>query len=100
MLLVGMMLWRLSFIVSYFVSINIVALCAYGFDKKTAGSSWVRVPEKLLHVLSLAGGSPAALLAQRVFRHKTIKTCFQVVYWLIVCVQLVLILMVSWWVNG
>ena len=95
-----MILGPLNFIAAYFASVNIVTLCAYGFDKKIAGSSWVRVPEKVLHVLSLAGGSPAALLAQRVFRHKTIKTRFQVVYWLIVFVQLVVILMVSWWVNG
>ncbi len=91
-----MILGQLNIIVTYFLSINITTFCIYGYDKKIASSSWVRVPEKLLHALSLAGGSPGALIAQRLFRHKTVKSSFQIVYWSIVCIQLVIIAIVAW----
>lgn len=46
-----------------------------------AGRGYRRVPESHLHLLSLAGGWPGALIAQPVFRHKTIKQPFQGVFW-------------------
>jgi uncharacterized membrane protein YsdA (DUF1294 family) len=82
----------LSIIISYLISINLVIFLYYGFDKLIAGSESVRVPELLLHSLALAGGSPAGLLAQKLFRHKTIKTSFQIIYWLIVILQIILII--------
>ncbi|WP_147463771.1 DUF1294 domain-containing protein, partial [Pseudomonas amygdali] len=36
------------------------------------------------------GGWPGALLAQQVFRHKTRKVSFQIVFWLIVLAHQVL----------
>ena len=95
-LFIGMVLWRLNFVIAYFMAINVVTFCAYGYDKKLSSSSWVRVPEKLLHALSLTGGSPGALMAQRLFRHKTVKASFQIVYWAIVVIQLAIIFMVVW----
>ena len=91
-----MILYQLHVVVAYFLSINLTTFCVYGYDKKIALSSWVRVPEKLLHTLSLVGGSPAALIAQRLFRHKTIKSSFQTIYWSIVCIQLVILVIVAW----
>lgn len=37
-----------------------------------------------LHAVELLGGWPGALLAQQLLRHKTKKTSYQVVFWLIV----------------
>ncbi len=85
----------LSIIISYFISINLVTFLYYGFDKMIAGSESVRIPELVLHSLALAGGSPAGLLAQKLFRHKTIKTSFQITYWVIVILQIILILWLS-----
>jgi uncharacterized membrane protein YsdA (DUF1294 family) len=48
------------------------------------------VPEVVLHGLALAGGSPAALLAMRLFRHKTAKSGFRFVFWVIVAAQALL----------
>lgn len=76
---------------AYFIAINLVTLLAYGYDKKIAGSSILRVPERVLHALALLGGSIGALAAQRWFRHKTVKQSFRIVYWLIVLVQIVLV---------
>ena len=85
----------LSIIISYLISINLVTFLYYGFDKMIAGSESVRIPELVLHSLALAGGSPAGLLAQKLFRHKTIKTSFQITYWAIVILQIILILWLS-----
>ena len=38
----------------------------------------------MLHLTELAGGWAAAFLAQRLYRHKSIKTSYQLSYWVIV----------------
>ena len=63
---------------------SVVAFALYGYDKKQARHSGQRTPEKLLHATELLGGWPGALLAQQVFRHKTRKFSYQLVFWLIV----------------
>lgn len=73
---------------AYLVAVNLVTFLFYGYDKLIAGTSLLRIPEAILHALAVAGGSPAGLVAQRVFRHKTVKGSFQLVYWLIVVLQL------------
>jgi uncharacterized membrane protein YsdA (DUF1294 family) len=78
----------------WFLAINGVALGYYGLDKRAARRQQLRVPEHALHVLALLGGSAGALLGQRLFRHKTAKPSFQVVFWTIAIAQLVLL---CWW---
>ncbi len=64
--------------------VSLVTFVLYGWDKRKAqGDGW-RVPEARLHLLELVGGWPGALIGQRVFRHKTSKLSFQVVFWLMV----------------
>jgi len=83
----------LHIVVSYIVSINLSTFLFYGYDKLIAGSSLLRVPEWVLHGLSMGGGSPAGLIAQKVFRHKTIKGSFQFVYWAIVVIQAIILVL-------
>jgi uncharacterized membrane protein YsdA (DUF1294 family)/cold shock CspA family protein len=78
---------KIHLILAYLTSINFATFLLYGYDKFIASSDKLRVPELNLQVLSLLGGSPAALAAQKIFRHKTIKSSFQLVYWAIVFVQ-------------
>lgn len=61
-----------------------VAFAAYRSDKHRAERGDSRVPESTLHLLSLLGGWPGALLAQQRYRHKTAKLSFQLIFWLIV----------------
>lgn len=63
---------------------SVIAFALYGYDKKQARVDAQRTPEKLLHATELLGGWPGALLAQQVFRHKTRKFSYQLVFWLIV----------------
>ncbi|WLH15336.1 DUF1294 domain-containing protein [Pseudomonas hefeiensis] len=64
--------------------VSMVAFLLYWSDKRKARTDAWRTPENVLHAVELAGGWPGALLAQQVFRHKTRKVSFQVVFWFIV----------------
>ena len=75
-------------LVAWLVPVNAVTFLLYAYDKPAARAARPRVPEKLLHVHALIGGSPAAIVAQRLLRHKSIKGSFQLVMWLIVVVQI------------
>jgi uncharacterized membrane protein YsdA (DUF1294 family) len=68
--------------------LSVVAFALYGLDKRRARSSGRRIPENTLHLLALFGGWPGALLGQRVFRHKTQKLSFRLVFWGCVIVHL------------
>lgn len=68
------------------VVLSLVAFVVYGFDKRRAQKDGHRVPEKTLHMMSLFGGWPGALMGQQVFRHKTQKLGFRIMFWL--CVML------------
>ncbi|WP_433740908.1 DUF1294 domain-containing protein [Pseudomonas putida] len=64
--------------------VSVLAFLLYWSDKRKARADQWRTPENVLHALEFAGGWPGALLAQQVFRHKTRKVSFQLVFWLIV----------------
>lgn len=66
-----------------YLVVSAVAFILHAVDKGRAGTGARRVPEATLHALELLGGWPGALLAQRYYRHKTRKTSYQVVFWLI-----------------
>ncbi|WP_110949791.1 DUF1294 domain-containing protein [Pseudomonas bohemica] len=63
---------------------SLVTFALYGYDKKQARTQGQRTPEKVLHAAEFLGGWPGALVAQQVFRHKTRKFSYQVVFWLVV----------------
>lgn len=67
--------------------VNAFTLFRYWDDKRRAVAGAWRVPEASLLGLALIGGSPAALLACRLFRHKTRKQPFQTYLLLIPALQ-------------
>src|SRR5689334_1725787 len=68
--------------------VNLATVLLYGYDKAVSGGTKLRVPENVLHLLAFFGGSPAALLSQAMFRHKTVKPSFRRTFWLTVALQL------------
>jgi uncharacterized membrane protein YsdA (DUF1294 family) len=70
-------------VVLWLVACNIASFALYGLDKSIAQHRLGRrIPEFTLLLVGALGGWPAALLAQRVFRHKTQKAGFQFLFWL------------------
>ncbi|UVE19525.1 DUF1294 domain-containing protein [Pseudomonas sp. LS44] len=63
---------------------SVVSFLQYWGDKHKAQKGRWRTSENSLHVTELLGGWPGALVAQQLFRHKTRKLSFQVVFWAIV----------------
>lgn len=70
-------------IIAYGIA-SAMSLVIYFQDKAAATEGRWRTPEAKLHLLSLLGGWPGALIAQRVLRHKTRKTSFQFGFWMTV----------------
>jgi uncharacterized membrane protein YsdA (DUF1294 family) len=76
---------------AWLLAISITTFGYYGFDKYRAGRKTQRVPEVVLHGLALFGGSVAAYTAQQFFRHKTVKSGFRFLFWVIIVAQLLVI---------
>ena len=73
-------------LLAYLVA-SIVAFGLYWYDKLQARAGQWRTPENVLHGVELLGGWPGALVAQQMFRHKTRKLSYQLLFWLIVAVH-------------
>jgi uncharacterized membrane protein YsdA (DUF1294 family) len=78
---------------AYLFAINLVTDLFYRYDKRVAGGQRTRVPENVLLALAALGASPAAYFAMfsAEKRHKARKTSFQVTYWAIVAVQIIIL---------
>lgn len=77
-------LTRATLLIGLYFFWSPIAFAAYWRDKRLAANGGWRVPERVLHCLELVGGWPGALIAQRVLRHKTRKTSYQLIFWGIV----------------
>lgn len=66
------------------LAVSVVSFSAYAIDKRRAGRARARIAEATLLTLDAVGGWPGGLVAQQWLRHKTAKTGYQVVFWLIV----------------
>ncbi|ABD72017.1 protein of unknown function DUF1294 (plasmid) [Rhodoferax ferrireducens T118] len=64
-------------LIAWYVLASLITLGVYAKDKRAAQAGQWRTPESTLHLLSLAGGWPGALVALRFLRHKTKKQAFQ-----------------------
>lgn len=61
----------ITFLVIYFVIINIVGFAVMGIDKRKAVKRTFRIPEATLFIIALIGGSIGSIAGMQVFRHKT-----------------------------
>jgi uncharacterized membrane protein YsdA (DUF1294 family) len=90
MVVPGMALYRLGAILGLgWVLVVWAGLCVityrvYASDKRKAEDGEWRTPENTLHFLEVAGGWPAAFLAQRKLRHKISKGSYQFFFWTII----------------
>lgn len=84
----------LLFLVFHAVSINMTAFVAYFVDKRAAIRHTWRVSENTLHMLEFLGGWLGALLAQKIFRHKTSKKSFRNMFWLMIFLEFLAIMVI------
>ncbi|MBR6735175.1 MAG: DUF1294 domain-containing protein [Kiritimatiellae bacterium] len=78
--------WAL--IPTVYLIMSFVAFVAYAVDKRAAKRGEWRTPESTLHTLELLCGWPGAWLAQRLLRHKSVKTSFRIVFFMMVALNL------------
>ncbi|MES9939880.1 MAG: cold shock and DUF1294 domain-containing protein [Candidatus Thiodiazotropha sp. 6PLUC2] len=67
-----------------YVVASAITFSAYALDKVAAVRDGWRTSENALHLMSLVGGWPGALMAQSHLRHKTKKQPFRVLFWMTV----------------
>jgi uncharacterized membrane protein YsdA (DUF1294 family)/cold shock CspA family protein len=67
-------------IFAVYITASLLSFATYAFDKSAAKKGAWRTRESTLHLLSLAGGWPGALVAQQTLRHKSKKRSFRTVF--------------------
>ncbi len=79
---VSVFVGQLPFVVlGIYLVASAVSFWVYASDKAAAKRNAWRTRENTLHILSLLGGWPGALVAQRWLRHKSKKVSFQIAFW-------------------
>jgi len=72
------------YVLLVYLLVSLLTYVVYAGDKSAAPRNAWRTPESTLHMLSLVGGWPGALIAQQTLRHKSRKVEFRIVFWLTV----------------
>jgi uncharacterized membrane protein YsdA (DUF1294 family) len=80
-------------VIMWLIATNVTTFAFYGLDKSFARRRLrTRIPELTLQILALVGGTIGALAGMEIFRHKTVKGSFRIIFFLIVALQIVLAL--------
>ena len=89
--LAGVWLDRVPAVIAIgYLVFSVVSYLFYWRDKDAAGEGAQRKPEGMLHLMDMLGGWPGGLIAQKQFRHKTVKASFQSVFWVTAVANLML----------
>jgi uncharacterized membrane protein YsdA (DUF1294 family) len=92
--------WILNWdvVLAWLISITVVTFIAYRYDKSIAGSDRFRVPERVLLLLALAGGTLGAITGMYLIgeHHKTSKGSFMLPFFMILIVQAVVVGVYFW----
>ena len=67
----GIFMNAITLIIIYFIIMNICGFTLMGIDKRKAIKRLWRIPESVLFIVALIGGSIGCILGMQLFRHKT-----------------------------
>lgn len=85
---VGVSLGKLpKYAFHFYLGASVITFFAYGIDKSKAKHGRWRIQESTLHLFSMGGGWPGALMAQQKFHHKTTKESFRFGFWVTVIIN-------------
>lgn len=76
----------------YLIAVSLISFALFGIDKQKAVHHAWRIPERVLILSAIAGGSIGALLGMGCFHHKTRKPLFSVGIPVILCLQVLTLL--------
>ncbi len=79
-----------QYIFYYLLAINLITFLVFVWDKQRAIYNQRRVPERVLWLLSLLGGSLGALIAVELAKHKRRKASFILILALIMLFQIII----------
>jgi len=79
---------------AYF-GMSFLTFLLYAKDKRAAIKERWRIPEKILHLCELCCGWPGAWVGQRWFHHKISKGSFMWKYYVLLCLNLALLALMS-----
>ena len=77
-------------------AMSAISFGMYAWDKRAAIEHSWRTRESTLHAAALLGGWPGAVAAQQLLRHKNRKVSFQLVFWLVVIVNIAAFAVLVW----
>jgi uncharacterized membrane protein YsdA (DUF1294 family) len=80
----------------FYAAASVAAAIAYRLDKSAAERNAWRISERMLHVIAVIGGWPGALVARQVFRHKSRKLSFRLVFWTTVALNCGALTWLAW----
>ncbi len=78
----------MKYTVIYIIIVNIAALCLYGIDKSAAIKQKQRIPNRVLLLIAVFGGSLGALAGMYTFRHKTKKWYYTITVQVLLVIQI------------
>ena len=81
----------MKYFLIYLSAVNVIAFIVWCADKALSKTDKRRVPEKILFLWALLGGSVGSLLAMHIVRHKTRHWYFVIGIPLILAVQTALV---------
>ncbi len=85
----------ISIIAGYLIFMNLAGFAVMGIDKRKAVKRLWRIPEYVLFVIAIIGGSIGSIIGMRVFHHKTRHWYFVFGMPLILILQIALIAVVA-----
>ena len=79
----------------YLLAVNVLAFALMGLDKLKARKGARRIPEKILFLFVILGGSVGGIIGMLLFRHKTRHWYFAVGFPVILVIQLALAVLLN-----